>query len=118
MTSMKESLAERHHALRAARESIKCIPGISVGKKKNVDQRIALADYLIQAALFADVGITTKELVSLLKLSVPSTYDRLKFFSDIGLLKKQQVGRTVMLSMNLDALAEVAATSLPSNTQP
>ena len=118
MTSMKESLAERRHALKVARESIKCIPNIADGKKKSVDQRITLADYLIQAALFADVGITTKELASLLKLSVPSTYDRLKFFSDIGLLKKQQVGRTVMLSMNLDALAEVAATSLPSNTQP
>lgn len=117
MTSMKESLAERRHALKVARGSIKRIPNIADGKKKSVDQRITLADYLIQAALFADAGITTKELASLLKLSVPSVYDRLKFFSDIGLLKKQHVGRTVMLSMNLDALSEITAAGSPDGAQ-
>lgn len=105
MESMEASLSEKKAALDDALGRIGNIVGIADGGKALAKDRFCLANVLAQAALFAESGISSGEISQVMEVSMPTVYQRLKFFEERGLLAKKRVGRGVFYSLNLDELA-------------
>lgn len=69
------------------------------------NERTKTAYYgLIQAGLYAEHGISTRELEALLKSSYTTTKNQLNIIDDAGLLIKKRVGREHFYMLNLEKL--------------
>jgi len=108
MDSMCVSLTERKAQLERAQNLAVEIPGMREGKDSLVDDRFIIASLLIQAALFAELGISIKEIAEFMKVSVPTVYQRMKFFEEMKLIKKRKFGHSVFYSMDIDALIAIS----------
>lgn len=104
MESMRDSLADKKATLAHANSLVARISGIGKGREGIVKDRFNLASLLIQAALFAESGISAKEAASVMGISEPTLYKRLDFFKSRDLVEKRSTGRRVFYVMDLAAL--------------
>ncbi len=96
MKSMLDSLSERALLLEQANAKLSAIPGVNEEKG-----RLAIGNVLIQAALFADLGIPMDELTGAVRMSSPTVHKRLAFYEKQGLLTKRRQGHRMYYSMDL-----------------
>ena len=66
------------------------------------EKYMSLYDYLIQASLFSENGISTQELMSYLHISRATVSNRLSSISENGLLIKNASGNIRYYKLNLD----------------
>lgn len=98
MTNLQKALQERIYKLSffsKKMESIHCFLA------KNMQD---LGFLLIQARLFAEHGITKKELVQHLKIGTATLDKRLKAVREAGLLLEERVERTLYFKLDIDKL--------------
>ncbi|WP_305296864.1 Fic family protein [Parvibacter caecicola] len=108
LASMRDSLSELKGLLDQAHDLMMDIPGITDGRDAMVKDLLSMASLLIQAALFAEWGIRSKELAMAMEVSVPTVYQRLKFFESQGLMLKRKTGRDTFYAMDLEKLRALA----------
>ena len=68
-----------------------------------------LYDYLIQASLFSENGISTQELMSYLHISRATLSNRLSSISEQGLLIKNASGNIRYYKLNLDEVEKLSS---------
>ena len=96
MKQLEEALQKRYHWLMYYREIVQYLPnGLN-------DKYMDLYDYLIQASLFSENGISTQELMSYLHISRATLSNRLSLISEQGLLIKNASGNIRYYKLNLD----------------
>lgn len=104
MESMLGSLEDRAARLREAEGWLAELPGIDEAKGCYV-----MGDLLIQATLFAEVGITIGELASAGDVSVPTASKRLGYFRQHGLLVAERQGHKMFYRLDMEALEVMQA---------
>lgn len=106
MRSMKESLAEKEASLKHYSEL-----GDKLASEYGFDERThAVTFILIQASLFSELGVTAQEIASILKVSAPTIYNKLKNLEKESLVIRRKQGRTSYLSLDLEGLETALAT--------
>ena len=75
------------------------------------DGYYALYDFLVQAALFSETGISTQELLQLMDLSPNTLKKRLQAFEEAGLLLTEKNRNRKYYRLDLDALDEKSTRS-------
>lgn len=104
MEDAAETLKEKRSMLEAATRKLTGLPGINSGKGL-----FEAGNLLIQASLFADVGISMGELMEALRLSEPTVNKRLSYFDDLGIKDKVRQGKRIYHRMNLELLMNYGA---------
>lgn len=103
MKQLEEALQKRYHWLMYYRECVQNLPnGLN-------DKYMDLYDYLIQASLFSENGISTKELMSYLHISRATLSNRLSSISEQGLLIKNASGNIRYYKLNLDEVEKLSS---------
>ena len=100
INALAEALEKRVFLLNRYTNQIPYLPGTG-------DETCCyLYDYLIQAALFSEHGISTKELLSCLNKSRETLKKKLRIISDAKLLKVERIKQEKYYGIDLDALDE------------
>ena len=73
------------------------------------DKYMDLYDYLIQASLFSENGISTQELMSYQHISRATLSNRLSSISEQGLLIKNASGNIRYYKLNLDEVEKLSS---------
>lgn len=105
MEQLQEALRKRHMRLNEYAKKIRGIPCLQSGK---LDQ---LCFLLVQAQLFSEQGIPTRDLLSELDFSRTTLSKRLGVFEDMELLLSRKVGREWFYGIRLEELDALAASS-------
>ena len=96
MKQLEEALQKRHQKLMYYRERIQYLPmGLN-------EKYIDFYDYLLQASLFSESGISVEELKGLMRVSRPTVFNRLKDLSEYNLIDKKSLGNSRYYNLNLD----------------
>lgn len=96
MHQLEDALLKRHNLLMYYREGVQYLPyGLN-------EKYLDLYDFLIQASLFSENGISTQELMDLLHISRATLSKRLNLISEQKLLIKKSSGNIRYYKLNLD----------------
>lgn len=74
-------------------------------KEKYID----FYDYLLQASLFSESGISVEELKGLMRVSRPTVFNRLKDLSEYNLIEKKSLGNNRYYNLNLDEVEKLSS---------
>ena len=97
------ALLKRHEKLKHYQDCMQYLPyGLN-------DKYASVYNLLIQASLFSENGISTQELMDMIKSSRTTISGRLKTIADKKLLIKKTVGNIRCYSLNLDVVDELYA---------
>ena len=103
MKQLEEALKKRHQKLMYYRDRIQYLPmGL---KEKYID----FYDYLLQASLFSESGISVEELKGLMRVSRPTVFNRLKDLSEYNLIEKKSLGNNRYYNLNLDEVEKLSS---------
>jgi len=105
---LEESLRERHIRLTRYHKSIKKLPGSE--KTRTCDVYFVL----IQAGLFSENGVSTRELIKLLGSSYATAKKELDFISQSDLLVRSRIGKEYYYMMDLDKLDDFLSLDIMS----
>ncbi|MDO4732210.1 MAG: Fic family protein [Bacillota bacterium] len=100
-SQLLEALESRLEKLRYYK---KILPLLPLYQEKQMDELYA---YLLQASLFTDFGISTKDLLQLLEISHSTLKKRLAPIIDSGLIELHTEGRANYYQLNLQRLDEL-----------
>lgn len=96
--TLKEKLEEKANALKYYSKSLESLP------YGNDDKYRTLYFYLLQAALFSEIGISTNDLLQYLQISRPTLQKRLHLLDESGLLITMRRETNKFYQLNLDKL--------------
>lgn len=96
--TLKEKLEEKANALKYYSKSLESLP------YGNDDKYRTLYFYLLQAALFSEIGISTNDLLQYLQISRPTLQKRLRLLDESGLLITMRRETNKFYQLNLDKL--------------
>lgn len=103
MKQLEEALQKRHQKLMYYRERIQYLPmGLN-------EKYIDFYDYLLQASLFSESGISVEELKGLMRVSRPTVFNRLKDLSEYNLIDKKSLGNSRYYNLNLDEVEKLSS---------
>lgn len=103
MKQLEEALQKRHQKLMYYRERIQYLPmGLN-------EKYIDFYDYLLQASLFSESGISVEELKGLMRVSRPTVFNRLKNLSEYNLIEKKSLGNSSYYNLNLDEVEKLSS---------
>ena len=103
MKQLEEALQKRHQKLMYYRERIQYLPmGLN-------EKYIDFYDYLLQASLFSESGISVEELKGLMRVSRPTVFKRLKDLSEYNLIDKKSLGNSSYYNLNLDEVEKLSS---------
>lgn len=106
MKQLEEALQKRYHWLMYYRERVQYLPnGL-------IEKYLDLYDYLIQASLFSENGISTQELMDLLHISRATLSNRLSSISEQGLLIKKAYGNIRFYKLDLDKIEKLSSAKM------
>ena len=98
MEQLKNALHERDEQLKLYDKALR--EDFILGSEKNY----SLSDLLLQASLFSEDGINTKELLTVLEISRTTLKDRLQELDAYNYVISHKEGRVIYYKLNLDAL--------------
>ena len=102
MNQLEEALKKRYYWLMHYKAMVQYLPyGLS-------DKYLDLYDYLIQASLFSEMGISTQELLDLMHIGRTTLSKRLDSLSEHGLLVKKPFGHLRFYKLNLEEADRLA----------
>lgn len=103
MKQLEEALQKRYQKLMYYRERIQYLPmGLN-------EKYIDFYDYLLQASLFSESGISVEELKGLMRVSRPTVFNRLKDLSEYNLIEKKSLGNSRYYNLNLDEVEKLSS---------
>lgn len=103
MKQLEEALQKRYQKLMYYRERIQYLPmGLN-------EKYIDFYDYLLQASLFSESGISVEELKGLMRVSRPTVFKRLKDLSEYNLIDKKSLGNSSYYNLNLDEVEKLSS---------
>ncbi len=103
MKQLEEALQKRHQKLMNYRERIQYLPmGLN-------EKYIDFYDYLLQASLFSESGVSVQELMGLMRVSRPTVFKRLKNLSEYNLIDKKSLGNSSYYNLNLDEVEKLSS---------
>ena len=103
MKQLEEALQKRHQKLMYYRERIQYLPmGLN-------EKYIDFYDYLLQASLFSESGISVKELKGLMRVSRQTVFNRLKDLSAYNLIEKKSLGNSRYYNLNLEEVEKLSS---------
>lgn len=103
MKQLEEALQKRYQKLIYYRERIQYLPmGLN-------EKYIDFYDYLLQASLFSESGISVEELKGLMRVSRPTVFNRLKDLSEYNLIDKKSLGNSSYYNLNLDEVEKLSS---------
>ena len=103
MKQLEEALQKRHQKLMYYRDRIQYLPmGLN-------EKYIDFYDYLLQASLFSESGISVEELKGLMRVSRPTVFNRLKDLSEYNLIDKKSLGNSRYYNLNLDEVEKLSS---------
>ena len=103
MKQLEEALQKRHQKLMYYRERIQYLPmGLN-------EKYIDFYDYLLQASLFSESGISVEEIKGLMRVSRPTVFNRLKDLSEYNLIDKKSLGNSRYYNLNLDEVEKLSS---------
>lgn len=103
MKQLEEALQKRYQKLMYYRERIQYLPmGLN-------EKYIDFYDYLLQASLFSESGISVEELKGLMRVSRPTVFNRLKDLSEYNLIEKKSLGNNRYYNLNLEEVEKLSS---------
>lgn len=103
MKQLEEALQKRYQKLMYYRERIQYLPmGLN-------EKYIDFYDYLLQASLFSESGISVEELKRLMRVSRPTVFNRLKDLSEYNLIEKKSLGNNRYYNLNLEEVEKLSS---------
>ncbi len=103
MKQLEEALQKRYQKLMYYRERIQYLPmGLN-------EKYINFYDYLLQASLFSESGISVEELKGLMRVSRPTVFNRLKDLSEYNLIEKKSLGNNRYYNLNLEEVEKLSS---------
>ncbi len=103
MKQLEEALQKRHQKLMYYRDRIQYLPmGLN-------EKYIDFYDYLLQASLFSESGISVEEIKGLMRVSRPTVFKRLKDLSEYNLIDKKSLGNSSYYNLNLDEVEKLSS---------
>ena len=109
MKQLEEALKKRHQKLMYYRDRIQYLPmGLN-------EKYIDFYDYLLQARLFSESGISVEELKGLMRVSRPTVFNRLKDLSEYNLIEKKSLGNSRYYKLNLDEVEKISSAKTEEN---
>lgn len=103
MKQLEEALQKRYQKLMYYRERIQYLPmGLN-------EKYIDFYDYLLQASLFSESGISVEELKGLMRVSRPTVFNRLKDLSEYNLIEKKSLGNSSYYNLNLEEVEKLSS---------
>ena len=103
MKQLEEALQKRYQKLMYYRERIQYLPmGLN-------EKYIDFYDYLLQASLFSESGISVEELKGLMRVSRPTVFNRLKELSEYNLIEKKSLGNNRYYNLNLEEVEKLSS---------
>lgn len=103
MRQLEEALQKRHQKLMYYRDRIQYLPmGLN-------EKYIDFYDYLLQASLFSESGISVEEIKGLMRVSRPTVFKRLKDLSEYNLIDKKSLGNSSYYNLNLDEVEKLSS---------
>lgn len=103
MKQLEEALQKRYQKLMYYRERIQYLPmGLN-------EKYIDFYDYLLQASLFSESGISVEELKGLMRVSRPTVFNRLKDLSEYNLIEKKSLGNSRYYNLNLEEVEKLSS---------
>ena len=103
MKQLEEALQKRYQKLMYYRDRIQYLPmGLN-------EKYIDFYDYLLQASLFSESGISVEELKGLMRVSRPTVFNRLKDLSAYNLIEKKSLGNNRYYNLNLDEVEKLSS---------
>ena len=103
MKQLEEALQKRYQKLMYYRERIQYLPmGLN-------EKYIDFYDYLLQASLFSESGISVEEIKGLMRVSRPTVFKRLKDLSEYNLIDKKSLGNSSYYNLNLDEVEKLSS---------
>ena len=103
MKQLEEALQKRHQKLMYYRDRIQYLPmGLN-------EKYIDFYDYLLQASLFSESGISVEELKGLMRVSRPTVFNRLKDLSEYNLIEKKSLGNNRYYNLNLEEVEKLSS---------
>ena len=103
MKQLEEALQKRYQKLMYYQERIQYLPmGLN-------EKYIDFYDYLLQASLFSESGISVEELKGLMRVSRPTVFNRLKDLSEYNLIDKKSLGNSRYYNLNLDEVEKLSS---------
>lgn len=103
MKQLEEALQKRYQKLMYYQERIQYLPmGLN-------EKYIDFYDYLLQASLFSESGISVEELKGLMRVSRPTVFNRLKDLSEYNLIEKKSLGNNRYYNLNLEEVEKLSS---------